>query len=88
MIHDILPTLLLKQIRACLEVAKMQLRLEMSLFLVVLVAIGNTARGGPASEISWSSAVMQTEAILRKDCGDKCVEVARQDVAVCNCKFL
>ena len=65
----------------------MQLRLEMSLFLVVLVAIGNTARGGPACEISWSSAVIQTEAILRKDCGDKCVEVARQDVAVCNCKF-
>ena len=66
----------------------MHLRLEMSLFLVLLVAIGNTARGGPASEISWSSAVKQTEAILRKDCGDKCVEVARQDVAVCNCKFL
>ena len=66
----------------------MPLRLEMSLFLVVLVAIGNTARGGSEIEISWGSAVRQTEAILRKDCGDKCVEVTRQDVAVCDCKYL
>jgi hypothetical protein len=67
---------------------RMPLRLELSLFSVVLVAIGGTVRGGPAGEISWSSALFKTEAILRKDCGDKCVEVARQPVAASNCKCL
>lgn len=66
----------------------MPLRLELSLFSVVLVAICSTVRGGPAAEISWSSALLKTEAILRKDCGDKCVEVTRQPVAASNCKCL
>ena len=70
------------------RVARMPLRLELSLFSLVLLAIGNTVRGGPAAEISWRAALFKTEAILRKDCGDKCVEVARQPVVASSCKCL